>query len=74
MNIKFKKSKTLPRNGKFVALRNAFPVENKNNLGLVVNVRRDPLGFNYDILEFHDFKIYTHHISTLIPLKSAWKK
>lgn len=74
MELTFKKSKLLPRKGSYVALHNIFPIENKNCLGLVINVKKDPLGFNYEVFEFANSKTYTHHISTLIPLKTVWKK
>ena len=74
MNLNFKKTNSLPKKGSFVALHNIFPVETKNSLGLVVKIKKDPLGFNYEVFEFANSKTYTHHISTLIPLKTVWKK
>jgi hypothetical protein len=70
MKLEFEKSEGTPRKGAYVALHNIFPVTSKGGLGLVVAVKKDSLGFNYGVFEFYDKKIYYHHISTLITLKT----
>ncbi len=72
MKLQFEKSKGKPKKGMFVALHNCFPVEAKGSLGIIVEIKKDALGFNYGVFEFYDNKIYHHHISTIIPLNVRW--
>lgn len=70
---KKRRNRIKPKKGMFVALHNIFPVENKYGLGIIVEITNDPLGFNYGVFEFGDNKLFHHHISTIIPLKTKCK-
>ena len=55
--------------GTLVALRNIFPPESKSHIGVIEEIKKDPLGFNYGVREFYDDKLYFHHISTIRPFE-----
>jgi hypothetical protein len=68
-NGRYYKDMTEPKVGMLVALHNVFPPENKHNLGMIVQIKNDPLGFNYGVEEYSNRKVYFHHISTIIPVE-----
>lgn len=55
--------------GTLVSLHNIFPPESKSNIGIIEEIKKDPLGFNYGVREFYDDKLYFHHISTIRPFE-----
>ena len=56
LSLEFEKTKHKPQKGMFVSLHNIYPVENINELGIIVDIKKDPLGFNYGVFEFYDKK------------------
>jgi len=55
--------------GTLVSLHNAFPPKSKEDIGVIEEIKKDPLGFNYGVRNFHNNKIYFHHSSTIRPFE-----
>jgi hypothetical protein len=55
--------------GTLVSLHNTFPPRDKEDIGVIVDIKKDPLGFDYAVRNFHNDKVHFHHSSTIRPFE-----
>ena len=55
--------------GTLVSLHNIFPPKCKEDIGVIEEIKKDPLGFNYGVRNFSNNKIHFHHSSTIRPFE-----